>query len=394
MMETGNPNRLLISLLSSFVKEDYSEISGPVDVFALMKLAKIHNAEGIAAYALLQSKNDLSDRQKMYLEKKTVNAFSHMVMKNEQMKAFDAILRENHIDYVPFKGYVIKDYYPVPALRTSGDVDLLIRKEDRERCHKALKKDFEVKTDWEPVYTYTRSVSVFEVHTELLDTDISRDMKCRDYFRDHLAENIIQTGDTYSFRKEFHFAYLITHIAKHVSGSGAGIRMYMDLALMIRREPDMDWELVRTILSDAGLTHFADCALSLVNACFDTEIPFAIRMMKPEDLDAFIAYTMEAGVFGYRNRDAGAVEMSSHRKNTANSRGQQIVRRLFPSAETIAPRYTYLQKHKWLLPAAWVHRLVKTAGTAGKHLDEAKNIVNADSEEIKRLNHIHDILGV
>ena len=48
------------------------------------------------------------------------------------------ILAKNNIENVFIKGYVVKDYYPVKEMRTMGDVDVLIREEDREKCHRVL----------------------------------------------------------------------------------------------------------------------------------------------------------------------------------------------------------------------------------------------------------------
>ena len=45
-----------------------------------------------------------------------------------------AILRENHIDYIPLKGsFLANRVYPAPALRPRSDIDLLLREADLER---------------------------------------------------------------------------------------------------------------------------------------------------------------------------------------------------------------------------------------------------------------------
>ena len=48
-------------------------------------------------------------------------------------------------------------------------------------------------------------------------------------------------------------------------------------------------------------------------------------------------------------------------------------KRLFPSAKAIESRYTYLKKHKFLLPVAWVSHL----------FDFAKRKTVADAEKIQ-----------
>ena len=45
------------------------------------------------------------------------------------------LLTQAGIPYVVLKGCVSSSYYPQPELRTLGDVDLLIRRENREKVH-------------------------------------------------------------------------------------------------------------------------------------------------------------------------------------------------------------------------------------------------------------------
>lgn len=47
-------------------------------------------------------------------------------------------MQQEHIDHILFKGYVIKDYYPIPELRSYGGIDFVIRLEDREKSHQLM----------------------------------------------------------------------------------------------------------------------------------------------------------------------------------------------------------------------------------------------------------------
>ena len=55
---------------------------------------------------------------------------------NEIVKCFDAAKILN----IPLKGSVICDYYPEPWMRSSCDVDILIKNEDSERAIACLSK--------------------------------------------------------------------------------------------------------------------------------------------------------------------------------------------------------------------------------------------------------------
>lgn len=68
--------------------------------------------------------------------------------------------------------------------------------------------------------------------------------------------------------------------------------------------------------------------------------------------------------------------------------------RLFPAADTIQNRCTYLQKYPWLLPAAWVHRLVKTRGRFHDHTMEARGILSANKEAVQKLSRVYEAIGL
>ena len=73
---------------------------------------------------------------------------------------------------------------------------------------------------------------------------------------------------------------------------------------------------------------------------------------------------------------------------------QMLLRMAFPKAETIQTRYTYLQDKPWLLPAAWVHRLIITRDTWQRHAREAQNILSADLTEVQKIKDLYDQLGL
>lgn len=101
-------------------------------------------------------------------------------------------MQEEHIEHILFKGYVLKDYYPIPELRSYGDIDFVIRPEDREKSHQLmLREKFQVKTDWEPVYSYYKFTEYYEIHTDVMEVDVSEKADYREYFQ-HMWEHAVQ----------------------------------------------------------------------------------------------------------------------------------------------------------------------------------------------------------
>ena len=306
-------------------------------------------------------------------------------------------LNREHIDHIMLKGYVLRDCYPIPELRTYGDVDLVIRPEDRKRTDVWMRQQgFAVGTDWEPVYSYYKGPELYEFHTEIMEVDVSDKADYRGYFRSVWEHMVPEQDHTYVPDPEFHFLYLICHIAKHIAGSGAGLRMYLDIAFYLKTfGSSMDWKWIREELDALRLSDFANTVLTAVEQWFSVQSPLLLKPVSEEILEDFFVFTLEGGAFGHAGRDSGIISLKkTHRNEASVSRSETLFRRLFPSADTIEKRYTYLKGRHWLLPAAWVHRLFLTRSTWGVHALEARNILTADEEEVLRLKNLYSKIGL
>ena len=370
----------LLHLLGAYVRGEAPESPAGMELEKLRRLANIHSVEGVFAHMVV--KHGLFPAERGAFRAQCMAVIGGYAKRAALADMLFGEFSRRGIDHVLMKGYVLKDYYPVPELRTFGDIDVVIRREDREKCHALMQElGYQVKTDWEPVYSYTKPLEYYEFHTELLETDISDALDCREYFRD-LWRHTVSTGEhTFEFTPEFHFLYLLAHLAKHVRGSGAGARMYLDLAAFILHFGEKaDWGWIAGELEKTGLATFANTALSFVERYFHVKSPLELKPVGVDTLEALADLTAEGGVFGRFAVSGGTVTLRAEE----TGRVAAIRRRLFPAAKTIESRYTYLQKRPWLLPVAWVHRVVRTWGKLGGHAAEAKDILSADEAEVRR----------
>ena len=135
--------------------------------------------------------------------------------------------------------------------------------------------------------------------------------------------------------------------------------------------------------------------LTLVERYLGVSSPLELEAMPEEVLADFLEFTMAGGIFGKDGQDSGTNSLKQDSRDGGEvSRTGTLVRRLFPTAESIAPRYTYLQDKPWLLPVAWVHRLVKTRDGWQAHTQEAKNIFSADKAQVRRLTRMYRDIGL
>ncbi|MBR7179899.1 MAG: nucleotidyltransferase family protein [Oscillospiraceae bacterium] len=390
-------SRYLLHLLGAYIRNREPEVWQEINWRKLTELAHIHNLLGTLGY-MTMTYPVCPDRELCaLLRSHCMTNLLNFANRGELADNFSQTLSEQQIDHIIMKGFVLREFYPVPELRTFGDIDLVIRPEDRGRCHALMQQlGFQVKTDWEPVYSYLKDSEFYEIHTELLETDVSEKADYRSYFRD-LWAHVTEVGEhRYQFVPEYHFLYMLVHIAKHVTGSGAGLRMYLDVAVFMRHYADsLDWERISRELEKLKLAVFANTVLTLVQEAFGINSPMELRPIPEQTLDSFLEFTVDGGIFGRNSRDSGVNSLKDESRSSGEiSRAGTIVRRLFPSARSIQSRYTYLQDKPWLLPAAWVHRLIRTKDKLRDHALEVQNILSADQDEVQRLNTLYEQIGL
>lgn len=383
----------LLDVLKSFIHEEKLNFDTELDWNELMRLSQIHSVTGILGYMAMQSPCERTAQLADMLKKQ---CFANVAVFTQRTKKADELfekLTAAGIDHLLFKGYVVRDYYPMPELRSYGDIDILIKPEDRKRSHELmLAQGFEVKDDWEPVYSYHNNFELYEIHTEVMEIDVSDKADYRGFFgtawehTDKLGEH------SYRLTPEFHFIYLLTHIAKHIRGSGAGIRMYLDIAAFIKHFGDsVDWQYIDSKLQELKLKEFANMALTISERGFGVRSPIELHEIGEETFENFLDYTMDGGIFGHVGRDGGLITL---KQTEGKSRIATLVSRAFPKAETIERRYTYLQGRHWLLPVAWVHRVFKNRDLWEKRAKEVKSIMKTDGTEVEKLKNIYKEIGL
>ena len=66
-------------------------------------------------------------------------------------ETLSAHLTSQGIAHMPVKGYYLRKLYPLPELRTFGDIDVLIHSADREKTDRLMNSlGYTVDHDWEP----------------------------------------------------------------------------------------------------------------------------------------------------------------------------------------------------------------------------------------------------
>ncbi len=387
----NSTEKLLIEILSAFVNGREPEIPTEYDAYELYELVKAQSVSGIAGYML--NKYGFTEFAKK--EKRFGDIFDKTVTQliRREVYAQNLLLKlsANEIPHIVFKGLVVKDSYPVPELRTYGDIDIIIRKEDREKSH-SLMCDSGFR--WElmdggDVYSYKRAGEHYELHTTL-NSEKTKLSECMNNFWDYTR---CRSGFTYEFENEFHLSYLISHIEKHFYGSGAGVRMYLDIALFLKKHKDtLDLAKVRGFLRECDLERFYDSTLFLCSKWFGTDVK-PEEEMSEELYNEFCRYTFRGGVFGIQEKEScneNSVRQAISQKGKAGKLAL-VLSHIFPPYREVRRIYPFFNGKPYLLPAGWVVHLFRAGKRSG--LKNIKQIATADVEKAKSEKEFFDQVG-
>lgn len=228
--------KYFISLIKSHLNCTAPEVPDNVDWKEIYNLSAINNITAIIA----------SEVQKLGKEHRpdndTLSAFRQQLgytlidfeEKEKAVKAIGELLNRNKIEYIFVKGAIIKKYYPVRELRTSADTDIIIRHNELEKL-KAIAEKAEISIGTRNTSGFT--INIFNQNIEIHGTNDYDN----EYFRDIF--DICSKGkyecvlDNYN-----HLLYVLCHIIKHMNHCGAGIKMFMDIDVLIRNTDDFDYE--------------------------------------------------------------------------------------------------------------------------------------------------------
>lgn len=313
-----------------------------VDFEKVLEIARIHDLQGIIAQQIkqlpaeYQAESHLSCTVTQYVGR----AVQRSAQKDNAKNTVEAFLCSNNIDHLYVKGTVIKQYYPVPELRTSGDIDIIVRCGEFDNIVEIFKdSEFTLKNFVSDTLTIECMNTVFEIH-KYSDVNSS-------YFDDIFAL-CSSDGCLYSLDEYNHLAYVICHLCKHLAYRGAGIRMLLDIDLMIRGIRDFELTKLLDICEKAGVRCSAEAVIKLCSIWFNT--PCDLKIDITPIIPAFESVMLDGGVFGY---EMNSIPVSNLSKN----RFVILFKLAFPDRKLLKNAYPYYNKNRFLLPLARLNRL-------------------------------------
>lgn len=383
---------IVLEILSAFIHDRKPRFSCDTHEGMVFYFFSIQNILPVLAY--MDKKWNIITNEN--IKKKLVECYYQAIAENfNKANMFEIIsqkLSESKIPHMPVKGWYVRTLYPVPELRTFGDIDILIKKQDRQKTDEIFTENgYSVKENWEPTYSYDKGISRCEVHTELMDSDLGKGEHLISYFSDALETAEKDVGERFSPQKDLHLIYIFCHLAKHLYTGGAGIRMYMDIALFIKaNEGILNFEKIYEDLKKLQLEHFFKTVIFACSEWFQIDLPFEINDIQPSSLDALKKYTFGSDLFG-KTRDKSIISL---RNNESGSKGSVLKDTLFPNAKKIENRYKFIKGRKYLLPLAWIARGFVNLKEAPKKLKYVKKVSSTDMDLVSEYNEFISKIGL
>lgn len=282
----------------------------------------------------------------------------------QQQQTIDAIfaaLEASGIAYMPVKGCNLKKLYPTAAMRSMGDVDILIHREDYPRIRPLLQQlGLTEGIENDHVYPWRAQELLVELHKSLVPP---RHEDYYGYYGDgwHLA--IPGDGCRHDLSIEDAYVFLFAHFARHYRSSGIGCRHLLDLYVYRRAYPNMDEGYLRRQLQELKLLQFHENMERTLAVWFGEGQEDAVTELITE-------YIFRSGDWG--NMTAWTlhrqVQEAKRTGSVRHSRLKALTEACFPPLPTMRGLYPVLRKCPILLPVLWVVRLVNMVLFRREHI--------------------------
>lgn len=264
------------------------------------------------------------------------------IIQNDALQKIGRALDREQIPYIPLKGAVLRQLYPAPELRTSCDIDVLIKEDDVEIAIAAIKKatDFvKKKRNYHDISMVNSQVHL-ELHFSILENMENVD-KLLSRVWDYAVPDV---GSRYKLIPEFQIFHIVAHMSYHMVHGGLGIRPFLDLWLL-RTKTNYNEETVQRMCYDCSILLFYEKCCDLVDS-------WMAGKSVSEDLMIFEDYVLNGGVFGNKENALA----SRQRKHRGFS---YFFHRVFMSKSLLEAEYPELKVKSYLLPIYQMKRWLR-----------------------------------
>ena len=185
------------------------------------------------------------------------------------------LLENEKINYAILKGLSVAQYYPKPELRTFGDIDVLVSKNDYKSA-----KEFLVASGFALVEEdkkfhcgLKKSDVLIELHFSISDfpeTKLGEELKAALENATQTTKKVSCLSTEFGCLDELYQAVsLILHIERHLTADGIGLRQLLDFGAFVKENPEfMNDDENLDFLKKYGLYKLAATCINLMDKFF------------------------------------------------------------------------------------------------------------------------------
>ena len=290
-------------------------------------------------------------------------------------------LEEARVCHIFLKGICLKNNYPVPALRTMCDIDVLVHTDDYpaiKQLSLAMGGVAGHSDGNHRNYRFPGGVEV-EFHPNLIHHETPVGTQINPGWQ-YAAPD--KTGAVGELTEEGFYLNTICHLANHFVAGGVGVRFVLDVWVNRHlRQPEPDRAFVEKELERFHLLDFTRNIEALAEAWFgDGQLT--------EELTELAEYILTSGSHGTSARAMlNAVALSP-----GGTQSSALMKRVFYSRAEMEDRFPWCKGKPWLLPIAWLARAFRAVKNHGKLIlqwgkgtgEVSKNEVTEQQEKLRR----------
>ena len=281
---------------------------------------------------------------------------AQFVQMAEEQTQIVNLLKEVGIPVVIIKGTASGIYYPIPFLRSYGDIDLLVKAENYSMAIDWVKNyDYIQLGDIGPDHTaFFKNGMVFELHQ---NSPGMSEVKEGSFMKKYMMSGFqsIQIAEIGQPRCYFPMLpwqqnglEIIWHFRTHLH-NGVGLRHVIDWMMFVHNcLDDNAFQEYRYVLSKAGLLTLAKVVTKMCQLYLGLENSITwCNDVDKELCSELMAYIMDQGNFGQKRKDDKAAKVfSKYRTPIAFLRGMQ---------ERGLRSWIAVKKYPLLRPFAWIY---------------------------------------
>jgi hypothetical protein len=195
-----------------------------------------------------------------------MNAVYRDAQREYAMKLTGDLLEQAQVPHILLKGSVLCRLYPQSWMRTSCDIDILIRPSDAQTVEKVLCGANYIRAEDCTLHDYSyfspNKIHIEMHHTLKQEGNFSNPNHVLEAVWDEYAVAEEGCGFRYRMTPELFVFYHVAHMGKHLIYGGCGIRPFVDLWLL-RKKMTVDAVALRDMLVRSKLSQLYDISAAL-----------------------------------------------------------------------------------------------------------------------------------